>query len=132
MSSAVASGKHWEPLAPDALPRRRLPSSAADEADATAQRNFVDPDSHLIKTDDGWIQGDNDQAYVDGGHQVIVVIGVSNQSPDMQHLEPILQHIEANARWSPQHLLANAGYCSEGNIKSCEASIPTSPPATAF
>jgi len=77
-----------EPLAPDAMPRRGLPASAAGVPDAKAQRNFTDPDSHIMKTDGGWIQGYNCQAAVDGDHQVFVAVGVSNQPPDTEHLEP--------------------------------------------
>ncbi|MCX5967636.1 MAG: hypothetical protein NTV57_08360 [Cyanobacteria bacterium] len=64
------------------MPRRGLPASAAGVPDAKAQRNFTDPDSHIMKTDGGWIQGYNCQAAVDGDHQVIVAVGVSNQPPD--------------------------------------------------
>jgi hypothetical protein len=34
---------------------------------------------------------------VDSDHQVIVAVGVSNQPPDVEHLEPMLQRIGASA-----------------------------------
>ncbi len=109
-----------EPLALDAMPRRGLPASAAGVPDAKAQRNFTDPDSHIMKTDGGWIQGYNCQAAVDGDHQVIVAVGVSNQPPDSEHLEPMLERIADNAGALPDVMTTDAGYCSEENIKSCE------------
>ena len=33
-----------------------------------AQRNFTDPDGHILKGADGWLQGCNAQAAVDGDH----------------------------------------------------------------
>ncbi|MFQ6540403.1 IS5/IS1182 family transposase, partial [Aphanothece stagnina RSMan2012] len=73
-----------------------LPTDAIGNPKPTAQRNFTDPDSHILKGADGWIQGYNSQAAVDGDHQVIVAIGVSNQASDAVHLLPMLERIEAN------------------------------------
>src|SRR6478736_5070273 len=42
------------------------------EPDGKAQRNFTDPESRILKTKDGYIQGYNAQAAVDGAHQIIV------------------------------------------------------------
>ena len=73
---------------------------------------FTDPDSHILKGSGGWIQGYNAQAAVDGDHQVIVAIGVSNQPSDAVHLLPMLERIEANTGQLPDALIADAGYCS--------------------
>lgn len=53
-----------------------------------SQRNFTDPESHLMKSDGHYIHGYNCQLAVDSDHQVIVAMGVSNQPPDVEHLEP--------------------------------------------
>ncbi|MBM5799086.1 MAG: transposase, partial [Cyanobacteria bacterium K_Offshore_0m_m2_072] len=74
-----------------------------------------DPDSHILKGADGWIQGYNAQAAVDSDHQVIVAIGVSNQPSDTVHLLPMLERIEANIGVRPDALIADAGYCSTAN-----------------
>ncbi len=42
------------------------------------------------------LQGYNCQVVVDGDHQVIVAVGVSNQPPDVEHLEPMLERTIAN------------------------------------
>ena len=103
------------------MPRRGLARKADGSPTAQAQRNFSDPDSHIMKSDGGWIQGYNGQAAVDGDHQVIVAIGVSNQPPDVEHLEPMLERIAANAGALPEVMTLDAGYWSEGNAQACNA-----------
>ena len=61
-----------------------------------AQRNFTDPDSRIMKTRDGFIQGYNAQAAVDADHQVIVAQGLTNQASDVHQLEPMLKQIRRN------------------------------------
>ena len=56
---------------------------------------------------------------VDSDHQVIVAVGVSNQSPDVEHLEPMLQRIAASAGALPDVMTMDAGYWSEDNAKTC-------------
>jgi len=81
---------------PLAMPSRNLPTTAAGDPKGNAQRNhrfaegfaYTDPDSHILKGGDGWIQGYNCQAAVDGDHQIIVAVGVSNQASDQHHFVP--------------------------------------------
>ena len=103
------------------MPRRGLAHKADGSPTTQAQRNFSDPDSHIMKSDGGWIQGYNGQAAVDGDHQVIVAIGVSNQPPDVEHLEPMLERTIANTGAVPRTILADAGYWSEANAQACSA-----------
>ena len=105
---------------PLAMPSRNLPTTAAGDPKANAQRNFTDPDSHILKGGDGWILGYNCQAAVDGDHQIIVAVGVSNQASDAPHLEPMLERIMANTGQLPEKLIADAGYCSTSNIEASE------------
>ena len=103
-----------------AMPQRQLPRDPSGKPKPQAQRNFTDPDSHILKGADGWIQGYNCQAAVDGDHQVIVAIGVSNQPSDAVHLLPMLERIQANTGELPNALIADAGYCSTANLEACE------------
>jgi hypothetical protein len=114
----VAAAAGTDPLA---MPQRRLPTDATGNPKPQAQRNFTDPDSHILKGADGWIQGCNYQAAVDSDHQMIVAIGVSNQASDAVHLLPMLERIQANTGELPDALIADAGYCSSANLESCEA-----------
>jgi hypothetical protein len=42
---------------PLAMPSRNLPTTAAGDPNSNAQRNFTDPDTHILNGGDGWIQG---------------------------------------------------------------------------
>ncbi len=104
----------------DAMPYRGLAHRADGSPTARTQRNFTDPDSHIVKSDGNVLQGYNCQAVVDGDHQVIVAMGVSNQPPDVEHLVPMLVRTIANTSQVPKTLIADAGYWSEDNAKACE------------
>ena len=110
-----------EPLPSEAMPHRGLAHKADGSPTAKAQRNFTDPDSHIMQSNGDWIQGYNCQAAVDGDHQVIVAIGVSNQPPDVEHLEPMLERTIANTGQAPKTFIADTGYWSEANAKACAA-----------
>ena len=66
-----------------------------------------------------YLQGYNCQLAVDSVHQVIVAVGVSNQPPDVEHLEPMLQCIGASAGSLPTVMTMDAGYWGEDNGKVC-------------
>ena len=66
------------------------------EPDGKAQRNFTDPESRILKTKDGYIQGYNAQAAVDGAHQIIVAQTLTSSSSDQAQLAPLLDGIRAN------------------------------------
>jgi transposase len=108
-----------EPLAPEAMPRRGLARMADGTPTTKTQRNFTDPDSHLMKSDGHYIQGYNCQLAVDSDHQVIVATGVSNQPPDVEHLDPMLQRITASAGALPSVMTMDAGYWSVDNANAC-------------
>jgi hypothetical protein len=124
IETALAAGLESPALTvepdPLAMPSRQLPTDAAGRPKPQAQRNFTDPDSHILKGSGGWMQGYNAQAAVDGDHQVIVAIGGSNQPSDAVHLLPMLERIQANTGRLPQALIADAGYCSTANLEACE------------
>jgi hypothetical protein len=72
-----------------------------------------------MKSDGHYIQGYNCQLAVDSDHQVIVATGVSNQAPDVEHLDPMLQRIALMAGALPDAMTADAGYWSEDNAGLC-------------
>ena len=109
-----------EPLACDAMPRRGLARKADGTPTKKTQRNFTDADSHLMQSGGSYLQGYNCQLAVDSDHQVIVAVGVSNQPPDVEHLEPMLQRIATTAGALPEVMTLDAGYWSEDNASRCE------------
>ena len=92
----------------------------SEEPDPKAQKNFTDPESRIMKTKDGFIQGYNAQAAVDATAQVIVAHGLDARQSDQHQLAPIADAIEANLGRKPTQLSADAGYCSEANLAAME------------
>ena len=117
--SAGVESPDLEPLASDAMPRRGLARKADGTPTKKTQRNFTDPDSHLMQSGGSYLQGYNCQLAVDSDHQVIVAVGVSNQPPDVEHLEPMLERIAASAGALPDVMTLDAGYWSEVNANTC-------------
>ena len=86
-----------------------------------AQRNFTDPQSRILKTGEGFIQGYNAQAAADAGHQVIVAHGLTDSGSDQKQLQPMIKAIKEEAEALPKELSADAGYGSEDNLKILQA-----------
>ena len=81
-----------------------------------AQTNFTDPESRIMKTQEGFQQCYNAQAAVDAESQVIVAYSLTNQSPDVQQLRPMLEAIHELTGRYPDQFTADAGYASEANF----------------
>ncbi len=89
--------------------------------DAKAQRNFTDPESRIMPTRGGFEQAYNAQAGVDASAQVIVACDVVATSADMGQLLPMVDQVRENLGRKPVCCSADAGYCSEENLKGLEA-----------
>ena len=76
----------------DEKPPRKPPPAAAPEP--KAQRNFTDPESRILKTKDGYIQGYNAQAAVDAHAQIIVAHTLGNNGSDQNQFAPLLDAIK--------------------------------------
>ena len=74
----------------------------SEEPDPKAQKNFTDPESRIMKTKDGFIQGYNAQAAADATAQVIVAHGLDARQSDQHQLAPIADAIEAIWAGSPR------------------------------
>ena len=90
----------------------------------SAQRNFTDPESKIMKTSDGsFHQCFNAQAVVDSTSQVIVACELSDEAPDARQLAPALDQLADNLAAigaelpAGATLSADAGYFSEDNIR---------------
>ena len=92
------------------------PAPPSDEPDPKAQRNFTDAQSRIMKTKDGYIQGYNAQAAVDGEAQIIVACDLNANGSDQGQLVPVVDAIETNLGRKPQQVSADSGYCSEANL----------------
>ena len=88
---------------------------------ARAQRNFTDPDSRVMKTRNGFIQGYNGQLAVDRGHQIIVAQRLTTNGSDQAGLVPLLDAARAALGRQPREVSADAGFCREDNLAALAA-----------
>lgn len=101
---------------PEPMPSHQIPTGKDGAPTAKAQRNFTDAQSRIMKTGEGFVQGYNAQIAVDEAVQIIVALGVSNQSPDAEHLVPMLDRVVGNCGAVPCRASADNGYLSEANV----------------
>ena len=93
------------------------PEVAALEAAKKTKANVTDPESRIMKTRRGWVQGFNGQAAADCKSQVIVAQDLTQEENDVRQLGPMLKRCEEQAGARPDEVLADAGYWSEENAK---------------
>ena len=79
--------------------------------------NFTDPESRLLKTRNGYVQGYNGQVGVDGETQVIVAQTLTDSSADVHQLIPLLKQIRSSLRRQAREVSADSAYCSRLNLK---------------
>jgi len=103
--------------------RGRKPKEAAPVPTEEAKANTTDPESRIMKTRQGYVQGYNVQAVV-SQDQIIVAVGVTPEANDVRQLKPMLETMEhtleaAGIEDRPRAALADAGYWSEANVATC-------------
>ncbi len=81
-----------------------------------AQKNFTDPDSRILPTRDGFIQGYNGQIAVDAAHQVIVAHRLVTTSADYRALAPLVNDISVHLGRKPREVSGDAGFATEANL----------------
>ena len=94
----------------------KTPAPPKAAPDGKAQRNFTDPDSRILLTKDGYIQGYNAQVAVDAKAQIIVAHGLTASQSDQDQLEGLIDGTEANLGARPKEASADSGYLSEANL----------------
>jgi hypothetical protein len=114
--------------------RGRKPKPANTSVDPDRVANPTDPDSGIMKTRQGWVQGYNAQAVVTP-QQIILAAEVTTDANEVQQLKPMLDFIQAVVEQVMGEdavlgaVAADAGYWSEENAASqiveCELFIAT-------
>ncbi|MGH8276672.1 MAG: IS1182 family transposase [Steroidobacteraceae bacterium] len=125
-AAAKAEEKAKDKGAPDA--EAAAAGEAAAEAakpEGRAQRNFTDPESRMMKTNDGFQYAFNGQCVVDEAAQVILAHEVTNQAADAPHFGDMIEEADANLAAAGEDdtfdlVLADAGYYSEDNLNAAE------------
>ncbi len=114
------------------------PARAADGGPPQrAQRNFTDPDSRVLKTREGLVQGDNGQLAVDAAHQIITAQRLTTNGSDQDGLAPLLDATMVALGRKPRAVSAAAGFGREANLAALAArriggfSPPAAPPTAA-
>lgn len=92
------------------------PKPPSDKPDGKVQRNFTDPESRVLLTKDGYIQGWNAQAAVDGTAQIIVAHGLTPSMSDHGQLMGLIDAVTINLGRRPKEVSADSGYLSETNL----------------
>ncbi len=89
----------------------------------TAQDNFTDPDSRIMKRAGGGFDASyNAQTAVDEQAHIIVAAELGNNAADVGQLLPMLNAVKANTGRMPEQVLADAGYRSEQNFEALAGS----------
>lgn len=97
--------------------RGRRPKQPEEVVTGEDKANITDPDSRILKTRRGWVQGYNSQAAADCESQVIVAQDITQEENDKNQLGPMLKRCQEQAGQKPDQLLADTGYWSEENAK---------------
>lgn len=105
------------------------PKDPEEAVQVDRKANATDPDSRIMKTRQGYVQGYNGQAVV-SKDQIILGAEVSQEENDLYQLEPMIQETKANL--DEAGVTKNIGSCTADNgywrddlpIKSVEANGP--------
>ena len=84
-----------------------------------AQRNFTDPESHIMPAPGGkhFEQAYNAQAAVDSAHQIIVAAEITDEPTDRKQARPMIEQVKANTGKLPRQMSADAGYFSSEAVQ---------------
>ena len=91
------------------------------EASGESQISEVDADARLLRKGDKTVGGYNCQIAVDGKHKLIVAVDVVQDGNDTRQLDPMMTQSRAATGSAGLSGLADAGYFSGEQLKSCEA-----------
>jgi transposase len=134
--AAVAAAEHAQKLETRAAKetetgqklRGRKPKPVSEAPEAEAKANVTDPDSRILKTRRGYVQGYNAQA-VATADQIIVAAEVTTDENDVGQLHPMLTATAhelkaAGVEEAVRAALVDAGYCSEENLAAADPEGP--------
>lgn len=114
---AQAEGKLDERGEPKPTGRGRPLAQPPGTPEPTAQRNFTDADSKIMKMAHGsFDQAYNCQAAVEAGSQIIVAADATNAPNDKQQVQPMEKQIQENLGEAPDQMSGDSGYYSEDNV----------------
>ena len=102
----------------------RPPTPPSKKVPNKKQCNFTDSDSRIMPKRKEWVQGYNCQAAVDGEAQVVVAVGVTQETQDKRQLEPMVEAIKKNNGGKlPRRLSADNGYFNQAQMERVEEDV---------
>ena len=105
------------------------PPKAPDEAElAASQANITDPESRIMKSHSGYLQGYNAQTAVSES-QIVLAAELTQDAGDVHQLHPLIKAAMANlsavgVTEEIGAILGDAGYFSKDNVTTADASWP--------
>ena len=99
----------------------KVPQPGPKDSD---QINLTDEESRIMPVPGGGFeQAYNAQAAVDADTMLVVAAGLTQAPNDKEQIEPMLETLKAHTEvlGAVECLIADTGFCSEKNIKACEA-----------
>ncbi|WP_026256987.1 transposase, partial [Actinopolymorpha alba] len=125
MAKAAAQPEPGQPAnGPDAAATTDTAASGGAKVEQD-KANLTDPQSRLMKTRNGWIQGYNCQGSV-SEDEFIITADVTQDANDVQQFQPVMEDVaQASQKMATHtgrrdldvgHLLADAGYDSDDNL----------------
>lgn len=108
--------------------RGRKPKQLEDKPQADTKANITDPQSRIMKTRKGYLQGYNAQSTVTR-EQIVVCADVTQEENDVHQLHPMLKQTqkELSAAGIEEEIdvaVADAGYWSEENLQEADPEGP--------
>jgi transposase len=103
--------------------RGRKPDEVPLIPDDDKKANTTDPESRIMKSSKGFVQGYNAQVAVDTKHQVVVAYDVVQDRNDSHQLVPMANKIKKNLGKAPKKMTTDAGYWNESEIRKIQDEI---------
>lgn len=105
-------------------PRGKPPREPGPEPEDKDQRNFTDPESRIMpQSGGGFVQAYNAQAGVDTGTHMILISHATQRTNDKLEIDNAVENIQElpSELGSINALIADAGYYSEHNVRTCQS-----------
>jgi transposase len=109
--------------------RGRKPKEPDAVSKSGTKANVTDPDSRIMKTRTGYVQGYNGQTVVTEG-QIIIAAELTTEENDVKQLLPMIEKAGENITELKLNdkgievVLADAGYCSDANMENTKPDGP--------
>jgi transposase len=108
--------------------RGRKPMEPDSKPEEEAKANVTDPESRIMKTRSGYVQGYNAQAVSTTG-QIIIAAAVTQEANDVRQSKPMIEKANEELKAAGVEekigtVLGDAGYWSEDNVKDVDSDGP--------